>query len=62
MSDSSMNLSLANLPDWMIVGEHVLLKQTNYSGRIAFIGSTEFATGLWVGVELETAIGKYLIS
>ena len=29
MSDSSMNTSLANLPEWMVVGENIRLKQTN---------------------------------
>ena len=85
MSDSSMNTSLANLPEWMVVGENIRLKQTNcrcvnclwlsqnfanyahifyksfyciFSGKIAFIGPTEFATGIWIGIELDSAIGK----
>jgi len=58
MSDSSMNTSLANLPEWMAKGESVRLKQTNHSGKIAFIGPTEFATGIWIGIELDSAIGK----
>ena len=29
-----------------------------FSGKIAFIGPTEFATGIWIGIEMDSAIGK----
>ena len=32
-----------------------------FSGKIAFIGPTEFATGIWIGIELDSAIGKQKI-
>ena len=51
-----------DLPPWMVCGESVILRQSNYSGIIAFIGATEFATGLWVGVELDAPLGTYFSS
>ena len=42
----------------MVVGESVVLRQSNYSGIIAFIGATEFASGLWIGLELDAPLGK----
>lgn len=47
-----------DLPEWLVCGESVILRQSNYSGIIAFIGSTEFAPGLWIGVELDAPLGK----
>ena len=38
----------------------MILRQSNYSGIIAFIGNTEFATGLWIGVELDAPLGENL--
>ena len=34
------------------------MSSLSYSGKVAFIGPTEFATGIWLGIELESAIGK----
>ena len=42
----------------MTIGEHVLLRKSNYSGTIAFIGKIDFASGLWIGVELDAPVGK----
>ena len=50
-----------DLPEWMVCGESVILRQSNYSGIIAFIGATDFATGLWIGIELDAPLGKYLV-
>jgi len=46
------------LPEWIKVGESIQIRPSNNSGVIAYIGSTEFASGLWVGVELDTSQGK----
>jgi len=47
-----------DLPEWMVCGESVILRQSNYSGIIAFIGATDFAAGLWIGIELDAPLGK----
>jgi len=39
------------------IGEHVLVGGTK-SGVVAFIGPTQFAAGEWVGIELDSAVGK----
>ncbi|XP_050598547.1 kinesin-like protein KIF13A isoform X2 [Bombus affinis] len=46
------------LPDWVIVGESVLVRPYSYSGVIAYVGPTEFASGTWIGVELDAPTGK----
>ena len=55
---ASGNESTLSLPEWMTIGEHILLRRTNYSGTIAFIGTTEFASGVWIGIELDAPLGK----
>ncbi|XP_011505399.1 PREDICTED: kinesin-like protein KIF13A [Ceratosolen solmsi marchali] len=40
------------------IGESVLVRPYSYSGVVAYIGPTEFATGIWIGVELDTPTGK----
>lgn len=45
------------LPDWVVVGESVLVRPYSYSGVIAYVGSTEFASGIWIGVELDAPTG-----
>lgn len=46
------------LPDWVTIGESVLIRPYNTSGLIAFIGNTHFQSGTWIGVELDTPTGK----
>ena len=43
----------------MKVGESVQIRPSNNAGAIAYVGSTEFASGTWVGVELDTPQGKH---
>jgi dynactin 1 len=42
----------------MSVGESILLRQTNYSGTIGFVGTTDFASGVWIGVALDAPLGE----
>ena len=42
----------------MVVGESVQVRPSNLSGLIRFVGSTDFAPGTWIGVELDTSQGK----
>lgn len=46
------------LPEWMIVGESVRTTPESKLGVIGFIGQTDFAPGIWVGVILDTPTGK----
>ncbi|XP_053965381.1 kinesin-like protein KIF13A isoform X1 [Anastrepha ludens] len=47
-----------SLPDWVQVGESVLIRPYNTSGVISYIGTTHFQAGTWIGVELDTPTGK----
>ncbi|XP_044257426.1 kinesin-like protein KIF13A isoform X2 [Tribolium madens] len=51
-------LSDVPVPDWVILGESVLIRPYNSSGVVAYIGGTEFASGTWIGVELDAPKGK----
>uniref|UniRef100_A0AAR2KQT0 Kinesin motor domain-containing protein n=1 Tax=Pygocentrus nattereri TaxID=42514 RepID=A0AAR2KQT0_PYGNA len=47
---------VAQLPDWMAPGEQVWVGTR--SGTVHYVGGVEFAQGIWVGVELDRAVGK----
>lgn len=49
----------APLPDWVVIGESVMVRPYSYCGVIAYVGPTEFATGTWIGVELDAPTGRY---
>uniref|UniRef100_A0A3Q3WYP8 Uncharacterized protein n=1 Tax=Mola mola TaxID=94237 RepID=A0A3Q3WYP8_MOLML len=45
------------LPEWLIEGAYVTVG-SNKAGTVRYVGVTQFAEGLWVGVELDTPVGK----
>ena len=49
------------LPEWMVVGESVLVRPYNWSGIISFIGATQFASGTWIGISLDASNGNSLL-
>ncbi|XP_020799022.1 kinesin-like protein KIF13A isoform X3 [Drosophila serrata] len=57
VDDESKDVEVV-LPDWIVVGESVLIRPYNTSGVIRFVGTTEFQPGAWIGVELDTPTGK----
>ena len=50
------------IPSWIQVGEPVIVlfsRCASKNGVVRFVGNTEFASGNWVGVELETPDGTW---
>ncbi|XP_054266606.1 kinesin-like protein KIF13A isoform X4 [Macrosteles quadrilineatus] len=47
------------IPEWVTTGESVLIRPSNTSGVIAFVGPTQFAPGTWIGVDLDAPMGKH---
>ncbi|XP_073321043.1 kinesin-like protein KIF13B isoform X2 [Pagrus major] len=45
------------LPDWLTEGAYVTVG-SNKAGTVRYVGTTQFAEGVWVGVELDTPVGK----
>ncbi|XP_041795436.1 kinesin-like protein KIF13B isoform X3 [Chelmon rostratus] len=45
------------LPDWLSDGACVTVG-SNKAGTVRYVGTTQFAEGVWVGVELDTPVGK----
>ncbi|KAF7647079.1 hypothetical protein LDENG_00177690 [Lucifuga dentata] len=45
------------LPDWLTEGAYVTVG-SNKAGTVRYVGLTQFAEGVWVGVELDTPVGK----
>ncbi|XP_051730543.1 kinesin-like protein KIF13B isoform X2 [Ctenopharyngodon idella] len=54
LSDSEESLET---PDWLKEGEYVTVG-ANKTGTVRYIGPTDFAKGIWVGVELDVPAGK----
>ncbi|CAB1333876.1 unnamed protein product, partial [Coregonus sp. 'balchen'] len=48
---------VAQLPDWMAPGEQVWVGKR--SATVHYVGGVEFAKGIWVGVQLDVAVGKH---
>ncbi|XP_071388913.1 uncharacterized protein [Centroberyx affinis] len=48
---------VAQLPDWMAPGEQVWVGKRR--GTVHYVGGVEFAKGIWVGVQLDLAVGKH---
>ncbi|XP_075169132.1 kinesin heavy chain 73 isoform X2 [Haematobia irritans] len=57
IEDESKHVDIT-LPDWVSVGESVLIRPYNTSGVISYVGTTHFQAGTWIGVELDTPTGK----
>ncbi|XP_046384192.1 kinesin-like protein KIF13A isoform X3 [Ischnura elegans] len=55
---SSSTALTSSLPEWVVLGESVLIRPYNSSGVVAYIGPTHFAGGLWIGVQLDAPTGK----
>lgn len=49
---------MADGKDEMKVGSRALVKDKNLEGTVRFIGTTTFAPGKWIGIELDDAKGK----
>ena len=50
------------LPEWVVVGESILVRPYNWSGLISFVGPTQFASGTWIGVTLDAPTGKKVLT
>lgn len=48
------------LPDWLTDGAYVTVG-SNKAGTVRYLGMTQFAEGVWVGVELDTPVGGYAV-
>lgn len=59
-SEDEEGAPVAQLPDWMAPGEQVWVGTR--SGTVHYVGGVEFAQGIWVGVELDCAVGVYTIT
>uniref|UniRef100_A0A8C4RU11 Kinesin family member 13Ba n=1 Tax=Erpetoichthys calabaricus TaxID=27687 RepID=A0A8C4RU11_ERPCA len=53
----SGHIKTAFVPDWLKKDISVTIGN-NKNGKVCYIGPTEFAEGIWVGVELEVLAGK----
>ena len=58
VNKSFSSVSKAELPDWMVVGESVRISPDSKLGVISYVGKTNFASGVWIGVVLDSPTGK----
>ncbi|KAM4601055.1 kinesin-like protein KIF13A isoform 4-T4 [Polymixia lowei] len=56
-SSGDESTPVAQLPDWMAPGEQVWVGKRR--GTVHYVGGVEFAKGIWVGVQLDLAVGKH---
>lgn len=56
-SSGDESTPVAQLPDWMAPGEHVWVGKRR--GTVHYVGGVEFAKGIWIGVKLDLAVGKF---
>lgn len=45
------------LPVWLMEGASVSVGSSK-AGTVRYVGATQFAEGVWVGVELDTPVGR----
>ncbi|XP_055088134.1 kinesin-like protein KIF13B isoform X2 [Periophthalmus magnuspinnatus] len=57
ISDSEEGEANGVVPEWLKEGEFVTVG-TNKYGTVQYVGPTDFAPGIWIGVELEVPAGK----
>ena len=57
-SNASEAQLIAALPEWLTVGQSVRISPESKMGTVAYVGKTNVAPGIWVGVELDTPTGK----
>ncbi|XP_060773908.1 kinesin-like protein KIF13B isoform X2 [Neoarius graeffei] len=57
LSDTEEGCEDGALPDWLKENEYVTVG-SNKHGTVRYIGPTDFADGIWVGVELDVPAGK----
>lgn len=57
LSDTEEGQEEDTLPDWLKEDEYVSVG-SNKNGTVRYIGPTDFAEGIWVGVELDLPSGK----
>lgn len=58
IGDDESTSESAGLQPWMTLGESVQLRLSSSTGVIAYAGPTHFASGTWIGIELDAPTGK----